>query len=240
MQSIVDGVTRFQNHIYPQKKDLFNSLAAGQNPQALFITCGDSRIVPDLIMQTSPGEIFICRNAGNIVPPMSDSSGGVAATIEYAVVALDVSNIILCGHSQCGAMKALLDPASLDGMPTVAPWLHHADSALRVVRENYPDLPEQDRLEILTKENVLTQLEHLKTHPAVAARLARGAINLYGWYYDIQTGGIQSFDYESGDFETLTATARIASATPPPRSLRTTKATDALAFESSPQAVSSE
>lgn len=219
MKRIIEGLLRFQQEIFPKKKDLFASLAAGQRPRALFITCGDSRIVPDLMMQTNPGELFIIRNAGNIVPPDGDVAGGVTASIEYAVVALNVPNIIICGHSNCGAMKAVLYPESLSDMPKVAPWLRHADTAARVVRENYPELSEHERLEILTKENVIIQLEHLKTHPSVAARLARGVLSLYGWYYDIQSGKVQAFDAEFGDFVPLDG-SRIPSATPKPRQLR--------------------
>jgi carbonic anhydrase len=216
MKKIVDGVLKFQKEVFPKKKALFASLAAEQKPRVLFITCGDSRIVPDLMTQSNPGELFILRNAGNIVPPDSDTAGGVTATIEYAVVALNIPNIIICGHSNCGAMKAVLHPESLADMPKVAPWLRHADSAARMVRENYPQLPESERLEILTKENIVTQLEHLKTHPSVAARLARGAINLFGWYYDIKTGSVQAYDVEIGDFVVLDGN-RIPSATPKPR-----------------------
>lgn len=219
MKRIIEGLLRFQQDIFPKKQDLFASLAAGQRPRALFITCGDSRIVPDLMMQTNPGELFIIRNAGNIVPPDGDVAGGVTASIEYAVVALNVPNIIICGHSNCGAMKAVLHPESLSDMPKVAPWLRHADTAARVVRENYPELSEQERLEILTKENVIIQLEHLKTHPSVAARLARGVLSLYGWYYDIQSGKVQAFDADLGDFVPLDG-SRIPNATPKPRTLR--------------------
>ncbi len=219
MKKIIEGLLKFQQEIYPNKQELYASLASSQRPSALFITCGDSRIVPDLMTQTSPGELFIIRNAGNIVPPDSGGQGGgVTASIEYAVVALNVPNIIICGHSNCGAMKAVLHPESLADMPKVAPWLRHADSAARVVRENYPELSEQERLEILTKENVLTQLEHLKTHPSVAARLARGVLNLFGWYYDIKTGNVQAYDSELGDFVMLDG-SRIPSATPRPRVL---------------------
>ena len=220
MNKILEGLQRFQKEIFPAKRDLFASLAAEQNPTVLFITCGDSRIVPDLMLQTNPGELFILRNAGNMIPTDSEScSGGVTATIEYAVVALEVPNIIVCGHSNCGAMKAVLNPGSLTDMPRVAPWLRHAESAARVVRENYPNLPEKERLEILTKENIITQLEHLKTHAAVAARVARGALNLYGWYYDIKTGDVQAYDIAVGDFVRLEG-SQMPSATPLPRLLR--------------------
>jgi carbonic anhydrase len=218
MKKIVDGFLKFQKEIFPGKQALYNELATGQRPEVLFITCGDSRIVPDLMMQTNPGQLFIIRNAGNIVPPDSDTSGGVTASIEYAVVALSIPNIIICGHSNCGAMKAVLHPESLTDMPKVAPWLRHADSAARVVRENYPDLAEHEKLEILTKENIITQLEHLKTHPSVAARLARGVLTIHGWFYEFQTGRIQAYDAELGDFVNLDG-SRIPNATPRPRLL---------------------
>jgi carbonic anhydrase len=218
MKRVIEGLLKFQKEVFPKKKDLFASLAAEQNPGVLFITCGDSRIVPDLMIQSNPGELFILRNAGNIVPPDSEAGGGVTATIEYAVVALNIPDIIICGHSNCGAMKAVLHPETLVDMPKVAPWLRHADAAYRVVRENYPQLSESERLEILTKENVVTQLEHLKTHPSVAARLARGAVSLHGWYYDIRNGSVQAYDASAGDFVFLDG-ARIPSATPKPRLL---------------------
>ncbi len=218
MKKIIEGLLKFQAEIFPQKRDLYQSLEWGQSPNALFITCGDSRIMPDLMMQTSPGELFILRNAGNIVPPDSDG-GGMTASIEYAVVGLNVANIIVCGHSNCGAMRAVLNPDLLAEMPKVAPWLRHAASAARVVRENYPELSDAERLEILTKENVITQLEHLKTHPSVAARVARGAIQLFGWYYEIRSGTVQAYDNEVGDFVALDGGSRIPNATPKPRLL---------------------
>lgn len=219
MKKIIEGLARFQKDVFPMRKDLFSSLASEQNPRVLFITCGDSRIVPEMMMQTNPGELFIIRNAGNMVPPDSEAcSGGVTATIEYAVVALNVQDIIICGHSNCGAMKGVLDPDSLSEMPRVVPWLRHAESAARLVRENYPDLPEAERLEILTKENIIAQLNHLKTHASVVARVARGALNLYGWYYDIRTGAVQAFDGALGDFVTLDGTCN-PNATPAPRVL---------------------
>lgn len=218
MQRYVNGIKKFQQEVFPKHRQLFADLAAGQKPSVLFITCGDSRIVPDLMMQTKPGELFILRNAGNIIPSYSENSGGVTATIEYAVVALNIPNIVVCGHSNCGAMNAILHPEQLHGMERVNQWLRHSDAAARVVTENYTELCDSERLEILAKENVIAQIENLKTHAPVASRLARGALNVYGWYYDIRTGDVQAYDAAVGDFVPLDE-ERIPAAAGRPRQL---------------------
>jgi carbonic anhydrase len=191
MKRLIDGALRFQGEVYQEHRDLFLELAAGQQPEALLITCSDSRVAPDLIVQAKPGDLFICRNAGNIAPPYSDVNGGVTATIEYAVAALNVKHIIVCGHSDCGAMKALLHPEKLQGLPSVKSWLHHASRAEVVVRENHPELDEKARIDALIEENVLAQLDNLRTHPCVASRLKSGTLSLHGWVYDIESGQIR-------------------------------------------------
>jgi carbonic anhydrase len=191
MKRLIDGALRFQGEVYQEHRDLFLELAAGQQPEALLITCSDSRVAPDLIVQAKPGDLFICRNAGNIAPPYSDINGGVTATIEYAVAALNVKHIIVCGHSDCGAMKALLHPEKLNGLPSVKSWLHHASRAEVVVRENHPELDEKARIDALIEENVLAQLDNLRTHPCVASRLKSGTLSLHGWVYDIESGQIR-------------------------------------------------
>jgi len=203
MQRIVQGVIRFQKEVFPGKQQLFKSLAESQNPKALFITCADSRVVPDLITQSAPGDLFICRNAGNIIPPYGEMNGGVSATIEYAVMALGIRNIIVCGHSDCGAMRAVLHPEKLHDMPTIASWLKHAESARRVAKEKNPHLTGDDLLNATIEENVISQVHHLRTHPSVAAGVARGTLNLYGWVYGISTGCVTAYDVESGDFVPL-------------------------------------
>jgi carbonic anhydrase len=191
MKRLIDGALRFQGEIYQEHRDLFRALATGQQPEALLITCSDSRVVPDLIVQAKPGDIFICRNAGNIAPPYSDVNGGVTATIEYAVSALNVRHIIVCGHSDCGAMKALLHPEKLNGLPSVKSWLKNAARAEQVVRENHPELDDAARIDALIEENVLAQLDNLRTHPCVASRLRSGSLSLHGWVYDIESGQIR-------------------------------------------------
>ncbi len=179
-------------------------MAQGQNPDALFITCADSRINPNLITQTNPGDLFILRNAGNIIPPYGAANGGEGATIEFAVAALGVKDIIVCGHSHCGAMKGLLHPESLGELPSVAAWLGHAEATRRTVKENYSNLNEEQSLNVTTQENVLVQIENLRTHPAVAARLSRGNLNLHGWMYKIETGEVFSYRPDLGQFLPLT------------------------------------
>jgi len=194
MQRLIQGLRKFQEEVFPAKQELFQRLAQGQRPSTLFITCADSRVVPDLFTQSEPGELFVIRNAGNIVPPFGRQPGGVTATIEFAVVALGVRHIIVCGHTDCGAMKGLLHPERLTEMPTVAAWLAQADATRRLVRENYETAGEAELVSAMIHENVLVQLKNLETHPSVASRLARGDLSLYGWIYDIGTGQVDSFD----------------------------------------------
>ncbi len=200
MERLLDGVARFKRDVFPARKHLFKNLADSQNPEALVITCADSRIVPELITQTQPGDLFICRNAGNIVPPYGDVQGGVSATIEYAVCVLNVKHVIVCGHSDCGAMKALMKPEKLEGLPNVKRWLSHGELAHRVVTENYQNLSEEALLQALTEENVIAQLDHLRTFPYIASRLASGRVQLHGWVYNIANGDVDCWDPNQGRF----------------------------------------
>ncbi|PHS01762.1 MAG: carbonate dehydratase [Blastopirellula sp.] len=198
MQKLVNGIHKFQRESFSKDQKLFETLAEGQSPSALFITCSDSRIDPSYLTQTKPGELFILRAAGNIVPPYGLFHGGEAATIEYAVSVLKVKDIIICGHSHCGAMAGLLHPESLENLPAVKGLLTYAESTRRIVTENYSHLIEEDeRLTLTIEENVLVQLENLRTHPSVAAALARNDVNLHGWVYKFETG--QVFNYSPDD-----------------------------------------
>ena len=198
VERLFDGVRTFQEEVYPQRRAEFMELAKGQNPDILFIACADSRVVPEMITQTLPGELFVCRNIGNIVPTYGEMMGGVSAVIEYAVMALGVSHIVLCGHSDCGAIKGLLKEGSLAKMPTVASWLRNAHSARSVVEATRPDLEGDAKIQAVIEQNVLTQLQHLITHPSVAAGVASGTLTLHGWLYDIETGGIRRHDPVQG------------------------------------------
>jgi carbonic anhydrase len=172
-------------------------------------------VVPELILQASPGDLFVCRNAGNLVPPHGDPSGGVAATIEYAVGVLTVPNIIICGHTGCGAINALIHPETVSSFPSVAEWLRFAEAAKRVVEESRPNHSKEEFAAELERENIVMQLEHLKTHPTVAAGIARGTLHIFGWIYDIGEGTISTYDASSGSFAPLDE--RFVAATPRPR-----------------------
>ncbi len=179
LKRIVDGFQHFRREVFPEQQALFKKLANSQRPRAMFITCADSRIVPELITQSSPGDLFVTRNVGNVVPPYGQMNGGVSTAIEYAVLALGVHHIIVCGHSDCGAMRAVLDPQTLERMPTVKAWLRHAEVARTVVADNCDCGASHDTLGVLTEENVVAQLDHLRTHPSVASRLASGQLFIH-------------------------------------------------------------
>jgi carbonic anhydrase len=196
VEKFLGGVSRFQKHVYPQHQDLFEKLALGQRPDALFITCADSRIDPCLLTQTKPGELFICRVIGNIVPPYPDAIGGVSATIEYAVGVLRVPEVIVCGHTDCGVMKGALNPDALEAYPNVTAWLRYAN-----VEHREPN-PSAEFLLALTEENVVAQLKNLRSHPTVAARLEEGDLALHGWVYHIGPGTVTAYDEASRKFET--------------------------------------
>lgn len=201
MQKLVDGIHQFQHDVFSTKQRLFENLAEGQQPLALFITCSDSRIDPSLMTQTDPGELFILRNAGNIIPPYGAVDGGEAATIEYAVSALGVKDVVVCGHSLCGAMSGMLDRSQLTKLPAVVKWLDHASATERIIEENYSHITNPAaRLSATVEENVLVQLENLRTHPSVAAALARKALTLHGWVYKFETGQVFIFDPQQGQF----------------------------------------
>ena len=203
MEHIISGVAKFQKEVYPSKKAAFQKLANGQNPEVLFFTCADSRIDPNLVTQTEPGELFICRNAGNIIPPHSNQTGGMTASIEFAVAALGVSHIIICGHSDCGAMKGAINTEGLSSLPHGKEWLGHSRVATEVVKEKCgcAELNNNDHLGLVIEENVVQQLQHIKTHPAVAAKIATGQVKLHGWVYDIESAEIKTYDEATGSFK---------------------------------------
>ncbi|MHB1423366.1 MAG: carbonic anhydrase [Gemmataceae bacterium] len=188
---IIQGIQHFQEHIFGGKKSLFRRLGEGQKPLALFITCSDSRIDPSLLTQTQPGEIFILRNAGNLIPPHG-VHGGEAATLEYALKQLYVPDVIVCGHSQCGAMQGLLAPEALQSLPEVAAWLEHARAIIPAVEQAAATLSPAEKLNLAIEQNVLLQLEHLKTYPFVAEALSAGRLHLHGWVYFLESGQVKA------------------------------------------------
>lgn len=207
MQKLVQGVHHFQREVFDSQRRFFERLALGQKPQALFITCSDSRINPNLITQSEPGELFILRNAGNIIPPYGSDANGEAATIEFAINGLGVADVIVCGHSHCGAMKGLLNPTDIESMPAVKAWLVHAEATRCIISKAYQHLKGDELLTATVEENVLVQLENLRTHPSVAAAMSQGKINLHGWVYKIHTGEVFAYDPDQGQFLPLAVSA---------------------------------
>jgi carbonic anhydrase len=215
MRKLLKGLHKFQSSYFPANQDLFEQLADGQKPRVLFITCSDSRIVPHLITQSGVGELFVIRNAGNLVPPFGAANGGEGAAIEYAIHALGIEQVIICGHSNCGAIKGLLKIEKLRlEMPLVYEWLQHAESTRRLIQENYADLKGEELVGIAMAENVVTQIENLKTYPVIRSKLHQHKMSIYGWIYDIETGEVLVYNPETDDFEapqTLLASATSAS-----------------------------
>ena len=204
MKKLIEGLHRFQAGYFESHKDLFEQLSHGQNPRILFITCSDSRVDPNLITQASVGDLFVIRNAGNIIPPFNATNGGEGAAVEYAIAALNIEQVIVCGHSHCGAMKGLLKMSKLaDQMPLVYEWLKQAEATRRVIEENYGHLEGEDKLQLTVAENVLTQLENLNTYPIIRSRLHQGKLSMHGWIYSIESGGVLSYDPCRHDFVPL-------------------------------------
>lgn len=200
MKRLLDGYRKFRAEAFPERKDHFRLLASSQSPEVLFITCADSRVVPDLILQSEPGDLFLCRNAGNVIPPGGQMAGGVSATIEYAVEVLKVKHVIVCGHSDCGAAKAALNPSKgLENLPLTAQWLRFIEAAWSYMPLNVPD-DEATRHTALIHANVIAQLNHLKSHPEIAKGLERGTLQVHGWYYDILTGDLEAWDESRSRF----------------------------------------
>ena len=204
MQKLIEGIHDFQTGNFLPLKALFERLATGQHPETLFITCSDSRVDPSLLTNAPPGDLFILRNAGNIVPPNGAGLGGEEATIEFAVTALNVQDVVICGHSHCGAMRGLLEPELLASLPVVSSWLSHAEKTRTIIRDSYGHLEGESLLMAAIAENVLVQLENLRTLPSVQTRLLRGDLRLHGWVYVFETGDVFAYDAETGQFAKLT------------------------------------
>lgn len=203
MQKLIDGVHYFQNVGFQQQKELFERLAGGQSPEACFITCSDSRIDPSLITNAKPGQLFIVRNAGNVIPCYGTQNNGELAAVEFAVGVLGVKDVIVCGHTHCGAMKGVLHPESLNSLPTLKSWLGHCDATAEIIKDHYTHLSGEELYTATAEENVLVQLEHLRTLPVIASRASRGLINLHGWMYKFETGEIFVYDSAVGQFAKL-------------------------------------
>ncbi len=201
LERLLTGVRQFRQKEFPSRSELYAQITRdGQKPHTLFVTCADSRLDPELLTGSGPGDIFVSRNIGNVVPAYGGMLGGVSAVIEYAVSALEVSQIVVCGHSDCGAMKSLLRPESLAKLPTVKRWLTSAEAAVSVTDAICAREDGQKFLCSLVEQNVLLQISHLKTHPSVAGQMARGHLEIRGWVFDINSGEVR-MSGDNGQFE---------------------------------------
>ncbi len=205
MKKIIEGVKRFRHEEFDRKRELFEKLKGGQRPEVAFITCSDSRVNPNLFTQTEPGELFIIRNVGNIVPAYDPSAcTSEAAAIEYAVSVLKVRHIVVCGHSHCGAMQGLLNPEGVADLPSVVKWLTHATATSHRVKALHPGLSGDALLEKTIEEHALQQLKNIETHPSVVSAMARGTVELHGWTYTFETGEVRALDRSGGGSVLLT------------------------------------
>ena len=205
LERLLDGVRHFCKNEYPHHQEVYDQVTReGQRPHTLFVTCADSRIDPELITQSGPGDIFVARNIGNIVPAYGEMMGGVSAVVEYAISALQVDQVVVCGHADCGAMRGLLNQEKLGNMPAVQNWLQNAHAALSIADALHSRDNEAQFLDELTRQNVLLQMNHIRTHPSVAGRAAQGRLAIYGWIYDFRRGQVLSYDDETKQFAPIT------------------------------------
>lgn len=205
IKRILQGLNEFQTNYFTIHQEMFEQLSHGQQPEILFITCSDSRIDPNLLTQTKPGELFILRNLGNIIPCHGTANNGEGAAIEYAILALNIRNIVVCGHSHCGSMKGLLKLNNLvEEMPLVYDWLkNNAESTRRLLKDNYQDFQGEELLKVAIQENVLTQIENLETYPVIRSKLHANQISLHAWVYEIESGNILAYNADKSQFVSL-------------------------------------
>lgn len=208
MKKLLRGIVEYREKVLPDYRDRFRELAKGQSPDALFISCSDSRVEPSLVASTDPGDLFVMRNAGNLVP-IAHASGhstgdeSEAAGIEYAMLALHVRDIVVCGHSSCGAMKAVLDGHLPAGAPNLVAWLRHAEAAVKALNENGPFDTERPVYDQLSQWNVLVQLDHVRSYPIVKELVDAGSLRLTALWFEIASGVVYAFDDEAGSFREL-------------------------------------
>lgn len=193
MKKIVMGYKNFHSNFYNKRQSFFSKLSTGQSPEVLFITCSDSRVDPNLLTSSEPGDLFVIRNAGNIIPPHKNTSCGFAASVEFAVNAIGIKHVIICGHSDCGAMKGALDEAKVKNLPDVQKWLNYTNLGVGYSKAKSSSISSNDITEF-TQRNVLIQIQNLMTHPCVIEKLHIGSIDIHGWVYDIGTGHVKVFD----------------------------------------------
>lgn len=209
LEQLKAGIRQFQTSIYPEMAEMYHKAASEpQEPHTFFVACADSRVDPELITQSKPGELFVLRNIGNLIPPYGEMMGGVSAVVEYAVSLLKVKHIVICGHADCGAMKGLLAPDSVTPMPAVKNWLKNAAAAMSVAEALGEEQEEQLKfMRRVTEQNVLLQIQHLRTHPSVAGAIAREELTISGWVYEIGTAEVRIWDEAAKEFVPVSSAA---------------------------------
>jgi carbonic anhydrase len=210
MKKLIRGIVEFRKKVRPACKENFAELALGQHPDALLIACSDSRVAPNVFASLDPGDLFVVRNIGNFVPPWDGpesvaSYSHIGAAIEYSLLKLPVMQIIVCGHSECGAMSALLKGRSKIDAAQLRHWLRHGDESLGKLK-NPDGKAKLERHNHLSQINVLQQLEHLKTYPLVKQRMAEGRLTLHGWWFDIREADVYEYDAEEKGFRLIDET----------------------------------
>ena len=203
MEDYAQGNILFRTYFKKNKESLLNLVRKGQSPKALFIGCSDSRVIPDLMVQSNPGDLFVIRNVGNFVPPYKPDEDfhATASGIEYAVSVLNVQEVIICGHTHCGACKHLYETIEDPSLIHTKKWLELGESAkTSAILSLGADAPKEDLLRLTEKLSVVKQIENLLTYPNVKKRFEQGDLSIHGWYYDIETGYIEYYDAESYDF----------------------------------------
>lgn len=206
MKKLLSGILDFRANVRPKVKEIFSQLALGQSPDSLFIACSDSRVVPNLFASTDPGDLFVVRNVGNLVPPcggdhgMSTADDSESAAIEFAVHSLGVRDVIVCGHSECGAMQAILAGRDNLKAPNLKAWLRHGEPALEGVVKNLSATKDLSPHNRLSQHNVLNQVEHLKTYPIVREKIDAGQLRIHAWWFELADASVHHFDSDSGLF----------------------------------------
>lgn len=205
MKKLIRGIVEFRRKVQKDYREAFGRLATGQSPDTLFIACSDSRVVPNTFASTNPGDLFVLRNVGNLVPPCgehghSSSDESEAAAIEFSILSLNVSYIIVCGHSECGAMRAIMGNRQRVEAPNLKSWLRHGDAALEQLKAGQQLEPYLTDYNQLSQLNVLLQIEHIKSYPAVQERLAQKTLAIHGWWFDIAKADVYSYSDEVKKF----------------------------------------
>jgi len=205
VKKLIRGIIEFRKNVLDEYRETFAKLALGQSPDTLFIACSDSRVVPNLFASTNPGDLFVVRNIGNIIPPFigthhENFDESIAAAIEFAVLILKVSYIIVCGHSECGAMQALMRSKPNNETPHLEHWLQHAKTALNPLQDYPPSSSKIAPHNHLSQINILQQIAHLKTYPSVKQRLEDKTLSIYGWWFDIAHADVYAYENDLKKF----------------------------------------